>query len=103
MYKVIRYFTDLQDNNYLYQAGDIFPRDGLSVSKKRLAELSGSNNRQRRPLIEPVQEARKITKTEINRMSTDELRRMAMNMGVSDAIDMTGKELKEYLIRELGL
>ena len=47
MYKVIRFFTDLQDNDYPYNEGDIFPRDGLSVSKERLVELSSTNNKQR--------------------------------------------------------
>jgi len=45
MYEVIHYFTDLQDNEYPYNVGDIFPRDGLAVSEKRIKELSGSNYR----------------------------------------------------------
>lgn len=51
MYKVIKYFTDLQDNDYPYKEGDIFPRSGVEVSKERLAELSGSNNKRKEPLI----------------------------------------------------
>ena len=31
MYKVIKYFTDLQDNEHPYNAGDTFPRDGLTA------------------------------------------------------------------------
>lgn len=54
MYKVIKYFTDLQDHNYAYNVGDIFPRDGLVVSEVRLKELSGSRNKQGVPLIEEV-------------------------------------------------
>lgn len=56
MYKVIRFFTDLQDNKHPYNVGDIYPRDGLIVSKKRIEELAGPNNRQRRPLIKLVEE-----------------------------------------------
>lgn len=56
MYKVIKYFTDLQDNNYPYNAGDIFPRSGMKVSAERLAELSGSENKQGVPLIKAVEE-----------------------------------------------
>ena len=56
MYKVINYFTDLQDNNYPYNVGDTFPRYGLSVTDARLAELSGSKNKQKKPLIEKVEE-----------------------------------------------
>ena len=65
MYKVIRYFTDLQDNNRAYNVGDVFPHDkcGYPVSEKRLAELASRNNLQRTPLIcfveEPVKEAPK--------------------------------------------
>ena len=57
MYKVIKLFADLQDNNYEYKAGDIFPRKGLSVSEERLAELSSVNNKRGIILIEKVKEA----------------------------------------------
>lgn len=103
MYKVIRYFTDLQDNNYPYYEGNTFPREGLTVSKKRIEELSGNNNKQKRPLIELVKEEKKMTKTDINRMNTEDLRQMALNTGMKNAEDMTGKELKEYLIQLFGL
>ena len=51
MYKVIKFFTDLQDNEYPYNAGDTFPRSGVSVANERLAELVSSDNRQGTPLI----------------------------------------------------
>ena len=56
MYKVIEYFTDLQDNGYAYNSGDIFPREGLEVSEERIAELASSNNKRRKPLIEEIPE-----------------------------------------------
>ena len=56
MYKVIKFFTDLQDNNYPYNVGDKFPRTGLEVSAERLAELAGSENKQGVPLIVKVAE-----------------------------------------------
>lgn len=55
-YKVINYFTDLKDNNFAYNVGDIFPREGLVVGEDRIAELSGSNNLQKKPLIKAVEE-----------------------------------------------
>jgi hypothetical protein len=55
MYKVIKYFTDLQDNNHAYNVGDEFPHKGLEVSEKRLLELSTDANRRRMPLIEKVE------------------------------------------------
>ena len=61
MYKVIRYFVDLQDNNRPYSVGDIFPHASASypVTEKRLAELASKNNKQGVPLIESVEEAPK--------------------------------------------
>lgn len=55
-YRVLKDFTDLQDNRYLYKVGDTYPRNGLSVTAERIAELSSKSNRQRVPLIEEVQE-----------------------------------------------
>ena len=61
MHKVIKYFVDLQDNNHPYHVGDTFPRKGLEVTEERLAELSGSQNKQGVPLIEKVKKATKKT------------------------------------------
>lgn len=61
MYKVIKFFTDLQDNNFPYKAGDIYPRQGLKVSKERLAELSSSENKQGEPLIVLIEEPKAET------------------------------------------
>lgn len=44
-------FADIQDDFRMYRAGESYPRPGLIVSEKRLAELSGSNNRAGYPLI----------------------------------------------------
>ena len=52
MYRVIRFFTDLHDGDHPYNVGDPFPRQGVKVTKERLAELSGSSNKQGTPLIE---------------------------------------------------
>lgn len=117
MYEVIHYFTDLQDNEFPYNPGDIFPREGMEVSEERLAELSGSNNRQHKPLIKKIEteddgqyeplpfpdEEQKHTKSEINHMSTAELQNLAANMGIEGAFDMTGADLKKRLISDLGL
>ncbi len=119
MYKVICYFTDLQDNKYPYNVGDVFPRDGLSVSKERLKELSGKNNKQHKPLIKIVEEElpfsdneiklendsveKKYTKSDIQRMNKAELQELARNTGIEGADEMTGQELKEYLLSVFGL
>lgn len=59
MFKVIKFFTDLEDNDHPYNVGDTFPRKGMSVMPSRLRELSGSDNRQGVPLIEEVAEPKK--------------------------------------------
>lgn len=56
MYKVINFFTDLKDNDHPYNVGDEFPRKGAKASKARLKELSGRDNKQKKPLIEEVEE-----------------------------------------------
>lgn len=56
MYRVKKYFTDLQDNNYGYNVGDIFPHDGLEVTPERIKELSGTDNRRGISLIEEISE-----------------------------------------------
>lgn len=56
MFRVIVPFADLQDKNHVYRAGDTFPRPGLVVEDKRIAELSGFANKLNTPLIEHVGE-----------------------------------------------
>lgn len=58
MYTVIRRFSDAQDNNRVYEIGEAFPREGLSVSKERVAELAGRSNRLGVPIIK-AQKAKK--------------------------------------------
>ena len=62
MYKVIKYFTDLQDNNYAYYVGDTFPHNGVEVGAERIAELESDKNRRGIPLIEEVAEKPKRTR-----------------------------------------
>ncbi|MCI5853510.1 MAG: hypothetical protein MR015_07775 [Clostridiales bacterium] len=54
MYKVIKHFTDLHDENYPYSVGDTFPRLGIKVTDARIKELSGCENKQGTPLIKKV-------------------------------------------------
>lgn len=53
-YKVLRFFNDLQDENYYYETGSTYPRDGLTPSQERIDELAGANNKQGIPLIEEI-------------------------------------------------
>ena len=50
-----RRWVDLQDNNYPYEQGDIYPREGLEVSEERIKELSTINNKLGEILIQKVE------------------------------------------------
>ena len=91
-YKVIKYFTDLQDNNYEYNVGDPFPRTGLDVSKERLTELSTKNNRQNKPLIERVQE-----QVALDDMKVSELKELAKQRDIEGFSHMKKSELIDAL------
>ena len=55
MYRVIKYFTDLQDNNHEYNVGDIYPHNKKKVPASRIKELSTNKNRRGIPLIEKAE------------------------------------------------
>ena len=56
MYRVIKAFVDLQDNNYKYDINDIYRRKGVNVLQSRINELASNKNLQKTPLIEEIPE-----------------------------------------------
>lgn len=84
MFHVIKDFTDLEDNNYIYYAGkEYYPRkENQKVSKERLENLSSDNNLRKEILIEriPLEEMKiselvrfaKIQEIKIKKKSTSE-------------------------------
>ncbi len=121
-YKVIRYFTDLQDHDHAYNVGDTFPRNGLTVTQSRLDELAGNSNKQGRALIEvvkeddfssymnepiapiaPVVEKKDLryTKRDIYTMSVTKLRDLATEIGIQDAENIPGTTLKKLIVERL--
>lgn len=70
MYEVIKYFTDLEDDNFAYHVGDTYPREGKEVTMERInALLSGNNKRNAKFIVEQIpsvseakEEAQKETK-----------------------------------------
>ena len=64
MYRVIKAFVDLQDNNYKYDVGDTYPRKGLNVLQSRINELASDKNLQKTPLIEEIPEKAEEPKKE---------------------------------------
>ena len=117
-YKVIHRFTDLQDFNHLYNVGDLFPRIGMKVSQSRIDELASSKNKLKTPLKKKKKDKNnddfsqymnepeetketEYTKTEINRMSTADLKELAEKNGLDNSL--SGAELKKLLINHYGL
>jgi hypothetical protein len=50
-YTVIHEFADVTDNGHVYTSGDAYPRDGLTPTCERIAELLSNSNRIGEPLI----------------------------------------------------
>lgn len=66
MFKVVHGFKDLKDNDHIYKIGDIYPRKEIKledVAKKRIKELSGTNNKIGKVLIEEIKEEVEEEKT----------------------------------------
>lgn len=90
-------------NGVWYRAGEeiapalknVFSIDGRVVGKVKEDVIEITD--------EEVIKENQYTKTEINRMSTAELKEVAKLNGVEDADDMTGGELKKVLIDKFGL
>lgn len=51
MFKVIKDFTDLEDNNHLYSKGDIFPFEKKEIKAERIDELTSKKNKRKTVLI----------------------------------------------------
>lgn len=64
MYKVIKAFYDLQDNEFEYNVGDKYPRGGYEPTKARIVELSGVDNMQNEPLIVETKQKKPTPKSE---------------------------------------
>lgn len=58
-YEVIHTFKDLKDNDHIYNANkDFYPREGLKPTKKRIEELTTTNNKIGEVLIQKVEEVK---------------------------------------------
>lgn len=54
MYKVIRAFRDLKNDECLYEVGDIYPVEGYKPTKTRIKELLKGTNKNGKIYIEEV-------------------------------------------------
>lgn len=68
-----------------YLPGEEIPEETKTVVKEEVPETTG------------------YTKTEINRMSTADLQKLAAEQGVAGAEEISGAELKKILIEKFGL
>ena len=78
-------------NGQYYPAGADVPVGDNSV--KEVVEDA-------KPIVEKQTD---YTKTEINRLSTAELKSLALKQGIDNAEEMTGADLKKVLIEKFGL
>lgn len=85
MYKALTSFTDLQDANYRYQAGDIFPRKGLKVSEGRIKELLTDQNRRHQPMIEEIEKPKKEEVKEVKEEKSAPAKKSASGRKKADA------------------
>ena len=51
MYTVLVRFADLQDNGFVYNVGDTYPRKGLKPTADRIDELASNRNKRGLTLI----------------------------------------------------
>lgn len=55
-YEVINNFKDLEDNNHLYLKGNIYPREGLEPTNKRIKELATEKNKIGKKIIQKIED-----------------------------------------------
>ena len=82
-------------NGKYYSAGTDVP-----VGESPIENKNDDFSKHMNPPVEVVNE---YTKTEINRMSTSDLKKLAMSEKIENSEDMTGAELKKVLIEKFGL
>lgn len=92
------------DHKVKYNGKWYMPGEEITEVEKSTSDFSKYMNlpEDELPFVD-VPHRKTYTKTEINRMSTAELRDFAIGNGISNANDMTGAELKKVLIANMGL
>lgn len=65
-YKVIVFFRDKLDSNFVYHVGDIYPRHGYTPTDERIKALSSKNNRRGIALIKKAASRKKKVVNDAN-------------------------------------
>lgn len=85
-------------NGKYYRSGEDVPEIMDMAEDKSSLPFSDSDIE-----FEERPEEKQYTKTDIQRMNKAELQELARNSGVESAEEMTGQELKDYLLSAFGL
>ena len=95
----------VKHNGKYYPAGTEVPVGGKPVEYKKTEKPKEDDFSQymNQPEIKEESTEAKYTKTEINRMSTAELKSLAIENGIDGADEMTGADLKKVLIEHFKL
>lgn len=98
----MKYPYIVNKNGVWYPAGAEVPEDAVKPTVNKSTEESPKDDfaQYTNP---PEPSTVSYTKTDINRMSTAELKELAKSEGIDGAEDMTGGRLKEVLIEKFGL
>lgn len=106
-YSVIRAFFDVQDGEYGYHVGDVFPREGYAPSQERLDSLLSANNAGHQPFIVEVDENVEEVNEEVTEvpempdlilLTNPELAKLAEEKG----LEVPKKATKAQLLELLG-
>lgn len=95
----MRYDHMIKAGGEYYEAGKEVP----NISEGGAVNAPSSQSIEEEPLPFTPEKEATYTKTDINRMSADDLRKLASEMGVDGADGISGAELKKILIEKLGL
>lgn len=64
MYKALIPFADKKDNFYVYQKGEVFPREGYEPDEEWVNTLLGSQNATGSPVIQRIRSSKKVEKVD---------------------------------------
>ncbi|MDR5602088.1 Rho termination factor N-terminal domain-containing protein [Staphylococcus coagulans] len=88
LYEVIVRFKDGQDDEYLYQVGDVYPRVGYTPTDERVNEVASTDNRRGVVAIKPL---------DLSSLKVAELKTVAEQRQVDGFDSMKKAELIEAL------
>ena len=109
-YIVVKDFTDLQDDNHVYMAGDdLYPRDGYEPSEERIAELSTDKNKRGEVLIQEMEgkvppefELENLSAEAIKEYTNDEIKARLDELGIEYKSNDNKDKLIERLLNKEG-